>query len=506
MFPFDIYLAIIFNDIMKILSGRLFYKIVLVFFLFFQALYIFLYKSPSIVDSGALTAASDTLSNSRLSYYAKVSGAYNLGVSFFTIQSSSNPDNNTNHLFPNDTVNIGNNLSMTVATNSAATQFSTTANTTAQLADGDPVTASQSAVHTVTFTTASAVTNPVFRIYIPAGTNTAASNDSGVDGGATAGFDLNLLNANAAANITCISNGTVSPQWGEYSATPSATIGNNTHAVECHYHGALAAGQNVTFTIGNTVKLINPAPRSIHTQGLADTYTIKIKEYQYPSMTEVDTINASVSPVEAVLVSATVNPSLTFQISGIASGVTRCGTATTIPTTATAVSFGDLTGSDTFYHAAHQISTATNATSGYIVKVAQNDELTKIGTSTRIVDTTCNGGGSACTYSTEGKWSSASNYGWGYSLENSTATAIAFEHNSASGNCDGTSGACSKQFACNDATNCTVVGNNAAQTVANSTAPNAAQIFYLCYRLDYGPTQATGYYQTKVMYYPLATF
>jgi hypothetical protein len=498
---------------MKITSGRLLYKIVLTFFIFFQALFIFLYRSPSIVDSGSLTSASATLSNSRLSYYAKVSGAYNLGTSFFTIQSSANPDNNTNHLFPRDTINIGNNLNMTVATDSAATEFSTTANTTAQLADGDPVTASQSAVHTITFTTASAVTNPVFRVFIPAGTNTAASNDSGVDGGSTAGFDLNLLNSNASANVTCISNGTVSPQWGEYVATPSASYGNNLHAIECHYHGSLAASQNVTITVGNTIKLINPAPRSGHSQGMADSYVIKIKEYQYPVMTEVDTIDAIISPVEGVLASSTVNPSLSFQISGVSAGQSICGTGagfdTNVTTSITSVPFGELTASDTFYNAAHSVSAATNASSGYTIQIAEDDEMSKPTTpATTITNTTCDTG--PCTYdttnvSTKRLWETATSYGWGYSLRNNTSTTT-FQYSDSADGCTGGGAAhfCARPFACNNVTNCSSV--NSEQRIAYSSAPSSSQSFWVCYRMNYGPSQATGYYQTRIIYFASATF
>lgn len=487
-----------------------FYRFILFVFVLFQFSYLFFYQIPQQklleVDSGTLITASANLSNSRLSYYAKISGAHNLGSSFFTIQSSSNPDNNTSHLFPRDTVNIGNNLNMTVSTSSAATTFSTTANSTSQLANGDPVTASQSAVHTITFTTVSAVTNPIFRVYIPAGTNTATSNDSGVDGGATAGFDLNYLNINAAANITCISNGTVSPQWGEYSATPSATIGNNLHAVECHYHGDLASGQNVTMTIGSTVKLINPAPKTGHTQGLADTYIVKIKQYQYPAMAEVDTVNVSVSAVEGVLVSATVNPSLSFQISGIAAGATRCGEATTVATTAMTVPFGELTGSDTFYKAAHSVSASTNAGSGYVIKIAETDSLKKPTLSTAIPDATCEDSPNNCTYTTTGRWLSTATtkYGWGYSLETQSGSpTLTFTYTSGSvqDNCPGSSAYCARALP-----NLTSVPNSQTTIATSGGAPTATQSFYTCYRLNYGPTQATGYYQTQVMYFPSAIF
>lgn len=494
--------------------SHLLYKSFLIFFIAFQSLYIYLFKAPVIIDSGSLTSATATLSNSRLSYYAKVNQAYDMGVSFFTIQSSSNPDNNTSHLFPRDTVNIGNNLSMTVATSSAATTFSTTANTTSQLASGDPVTASQSSVMTISFQTASTVTNPVFRVFLPAGTNTATSNDSGVDGGATAGFDLNRLNANAATNITCSSTLTQSPQWGEYSATPSASYGNNQHAIECHYYGTLGASTDtVTMTIGNTVKLINPAPKTGHTQGAADSYLVKIKQYQYPAMTEVDTIDVNVSPVEGVLVSTTVNPSLSFQITGVAAGQRICSSEasydTNITTTSTSVPFGELTGSDVFYNAAHLISAATNATSGYTIKVAEDDEMSKPTASTvTIPDTTCDSG--PCypdtTDQTKKKlWETSTSYGWGYSLKNNTSTTT-FQYSDSTDGCTGGGAThfCARPFACNNSTNCSTF--TAEQRIAYSTAPSSSQSLWVCYRINYGPSQATGYYQTRILYFASATF
>ena len=82
------------------------YKFILFLFIFFQASYVFFVRLPLIkhVDTATLTSASATLSNSRLSYYAKVSGAHTAADTTITIQTSGNADNNTSHLFPNDTV------------------------------------------------------------------------------------------------------------------------------------------------------------------------------------------------------------------------------------------------------------------------------------------------------------------------------------------------------------------------------------------------------------------
>lgn len=456
---------------------------------------------PVVIDSGSLSTASVTLSNSRLSYYALVSGAHGIGASTITIQGSGNPDNNTNHLFPNDSVAIGSNAPQTVATISATTQFQTTTGITNILANGNAVYATQSATHSVAVTTvdASDPSGGAIRVLVPAGDSTTASNNKLPDGGATPGFDFGGL---IAGDVTCPTQGGAGVTWETATATASSTFGSNLHAIECRWRGILPATTALTMTIGSTNKLINPAPKSVHTQGLADTYIIKIQELAYATGYGVmDSVSVTVSPVEAVLVSATINPSLTFQVAGIASGVSRCGVSTTVGTTATTVPYGELTGSDTYYHAAQQISTSTNSPNGYTVKVAEDDELTKLGTATTIADTTCNAG--TCTHTTFGKWNTSSIYGWGYSLENSSATSIAFEHNTNSGACDGTSGTCSKNFACNT-TSCSV--QDTEQTVANSSAPSSTQTFYLCYRLNYGPTQATGYYQTKVLYYASAVF
>lgn len=481
------------------------YKFILILFVFLQGAQIFLYNIPKLkiqeVDSGNLTTATDTLSNSRLSFYGKIAAATDLNTDTFTLTASA-PDVNNAHLFPQDVVLIGSNNSRTVATTSGTLQFSTTTKTTNQLAANDAVYATQSATHTVTFTTVSTgnIQGGAIRVLIPAGDNTSASNNSLPDGGATDGFDFNSI---VAGSVTCPTGGGVT--WATATATASATFGNRQHAFECRFFGGSLAAGAYTFTIGGAIKLINPAPRSVHTQGAADTYIIKIKQLDYVSgYTEVDTVNVTTSPVEAVLVSATVNPSLTFSIAGLAAG-TYCGVSART-TTATTVSYGELTGSDTFYDAAQLISVATNATSGYTIKLAEDDDLKKPGLATYIAVGTCDSG-ATCSTTSQGKWQVASNYGWGYSLETvSGSPTLAFNYNDTSGgNCAGGTTYCAKAFACNNlSAGC--AATTAEQTIASSTVPVSTQTFRTCYRLNYGPTQATGYYQTRLLYYALATF
>ena len=483
-------------------KSRILYKLALYSFVLFQGTFLFLVKAPSPTDSGNLYSASDTLSNSRLSYYAKVSGAQSVGTTNWTIQNSGNPDTNTNHLFPQDHISIGNIGNMQVATVSGTTSFSTVGASTIGIANGDTIYASQSAAHVLTFTNQSAITQGAIRVLIPAGTNTSGSNDGAPDGLSTAGFDFNNI---AAANITCPTGGGVGT-WQTPTATPSSTFGSNYHAFECRFAGSLSAAQALTFTIGNTSRaLINPAPKTGHTQGLADTYNVRLQLLQYPNYNVVDSVIVTVSPVEAVLVSATVNPSLTFQISGVSASTTHCGVSTSVTTTATSVPFGDITATGAFYDAAHQLSVSTNAVSGYVVKVAEDDELSADtngdGTpDTTLPDTTCDGAN--CSATTTGRWNTTSTEGWGYSLENSSST-VPFQYSTVTGNCSGGT-YCAKQFACNNSTACSSV--TAAQQIASSTAPSSTQNLYVCYRLNVGASQQAAYYQTRILYIATGTF
>ena len=421
------------------------------------------------------------------------------------MQSSSNPDNNTNHLFPQDIVLLGSNNNRTVASIEGSLQFSTTTTITNQLANGDAIYATQSATHTIGFTTVTVgnMLGGAIRVLIPAGDSTSASNNSLPDGGSTAGFDFNAI---TAGSVTCPTGGGVT--WETATATASSTFGNNLHAFECRFRGGTLSAGAYTMTIGGATKLINPAPRTSHTQGTADTYVVKIQQLDYGSgYSLVDGVNVSVSPVEAVLVSATINPSLTFSLTAQAAGASRCGVTTSVATTVTTIPFGELTASDAFYNAAHLVSIATNATSGYTIKLAEDDELRKPGTGTYINVGTCDAG-STCSPTSKGQWQTASgNYGWGYSLHTvSGSPTLAFNYNDTSGgNCGGGTTYCAKSFACNNVSG-SCAATTAEQTIASSTAPVSTQTFYTCYRLNYGPTQATGYYQTRLLYYANATF
>src|SRR3990167_7453612 len=148
---------------------------------------------PTELDSANLTAAADTLSTSRLSYYSQLSGAHTVGATLLTVKTSGVPSITTANLFAGDTVMIGDGetaTSYTVDDIFDTDEFQITSGLgSGDVEDGDVIIATRSATHTVTFTTATAIPNGAIRVLIPSGTN--ANNDGipnhdGFDYGVTA--------------------------------------------------------------------------------------------------------------------------------------------------------------------------------------------------------------------------------------------------------------------------------------------------------------------------------
>ena len=183
------------------------------------AVSIFILVRPRMVKSAALTSASVTLSNSRLSYFAKTTGTHAAADSTIDIATSGNSDNNTSHLFPNDGVSVGVNGGRTVARIVDST-FALNTPLTVGAAAGQNVYATQSGAVTVAFTLASQIpANGYIRITIP--DPASGGNDGAPDTGASialSGWDLNSI---AAADIT-VSGGT-GCSW---NATETITAGS----------------------------------------------------------------------------------------------------------------------------------------------------------------------------------------------------------------------------------------------------------------------------------------
>jgi len=494
-------------------KSRFIYKLILFFFVFFQFSFFFL-RYPKTVDTANLTSASVTLGNSRISYRAGVaSGSLNSPI--VTIDSSGNADNNTNHLFPKDTTCftdqgmngcIGN-TTYTVANIVDSTTFNLTTVLGNNLDTNGYAMASQSGSMTLTFTTASQVpSNGDILITIPMADNANGNNGLPDTAASTStnGFDLNGI---AAADIS--TTGCTDSNW-IATETITAGSGTNDHTIRIdRQNTACAASSTITVTIDSSPGIVNPAPvTSGHAQGTADTYTINIKTRDGSDNT-LDQVDAKVAPVEAVLVSATVDETLSFAVAGLSPG-TYCGQTTDVTSTAYAVPWGTIATPDSFLEAAQQLTVSTNADGGYTVKIEENDQMGKDGITCTgagagesvncIQDTTCSA--STCTESTGYNWTVAGTYrGLGYTLANLSGSDAAFVYNS-NDPCSGTAGSgtfCAKQIADQEA-------SETKQTIMTNSNPVSSKQVYVCYRIAVSGTQPAGYYYNKVKYTATATF
>jgi len=451
------------------------FRAVIIFLVLFSLEGIF-FLYPTELDSAPLTDAKDTLSTSRLSFSTALEGAHNTGDTTIKIDTSNYPDTNTNHLFPGDTVHIGSN-DYTVGTIVDSSTFTITSGLqSGDTADDTAVYVAQEATHTIAFTTASAVTNGAVRVSIKSASS--GYNDGKPD---ATGFDFNSI---TGSDVTCPTGGGVT-SWESATATAAA----NWHTFECRYNGTLSASQSLTMTIGGTNKLINPAPESGHTQGTGDDYTVKI-EVLNNNYDVIDNVNVKTVVIEAVRVTATVEPTLSLTIAaGTADSGTICGVtrdASSIDTTVYSVPFGSITSSDTFYNAYQQLTVSTNADDGYVVTAEENDQLGLGGaTSPNIPDTTGDNG--TATESTSDEWTTASNNGFGYSLENASGTDAAFTYNESSRTFS------AKQFA-------DMAGSETKQTIMSNSGPVSGSSIYVCYRLSVSGTQTAGDYWNTITY------
>ncbi|MDO8340426.1 MAG: hypothetical protein Q7T59_00450, partial [Candidatus Woesebacteria bacterium] len=476
--------------------------------------------------SANFTAASASLSNSRFSYRAGVASGTS-GASLVTIDASGNADNTTNHLFPKDIVCATNsieggcvgNVNYTVANIVAVggTTFNTTTALSATLEANGFLVATQSGSIAISFTTTTEVPiGGTLLITIPAAKpGTAGRASDGIPDTAASiannGFDFSTI---AAGDVTvsdialCTSAG-----WG--AATVTAGNGTSTdHTISfTRATATCAASKAVTVTIDNAPGVINPAPLTTHTQGQADAYQINIKTRDGSTNT-LDQSDVTIAPVEGVLISATVDETLSLTVAAVTAdsgsycGITR--DANSIDSTATSVPWGTLSptyGSTTEAHNANQqITISTNASAGYNIYIEENDQMGKDG-----VACTGNGGESVnciqdtvcktapeCTESTLQDWTAdpSSYVGLGYSLQNVPGTTSAIFDWNGAGDTDIFN---AKQIA-------DIAAAETRQSIMYKATPADADSAYICYRIDITATQPAGYYYNKVKYTAIPIF
>ena len=408
---------------------------------------------PALVEaSGSLTTVKDTLTNDRPSVATTIGSTITAGDT--TINLGSTADINQG-----DTITLCNAGCSTTETKIVSgilsgTQLSLTVGATNTYASGnifDKITSK----HIITFTTRSAVSAGKFVVTIPA-TNTTTP--------VTASFGLNNITAATTTEYTLT---------GFTATTMSTSTSSSNVNFIFNFSGSVASNTSISITMGNLNPLLNPTKSAA--QGTADTFPVVVTE-QDNSSNIIDTTTADIGTIEAVGVSATVAPSLTFTINGVNSGTLITAHNTIFTTTATSVPFSTLTvnASST---GAQFIHIDTNSNSGYAVTAQQDGSLRKTN-GTAIVD-----------FSTTAADNDGS-VGFGYALQSKAGSpTLPFAYNDA--------GAKFKSAGFNSTTPVTIMSN---------TGPANGDEEYVDYYVKVNAQQAQGTYQNLITYIATATY
>lgn len=458
------------------------------------------------IRSANLTSVSVTLSTPRLSFLGKLDANNSVGSSVVRLQTTPGaaPSTSSAQLAEGDSVWIGNadngRVYTVASASSTADRFTIKAPNFAALQtsnadNNDSVISTQSATHTVRFTTSTAVQDGTFQILVPA-TVTAGAGQDGIPD--SDGFDF----GGTAPTVTCPGDITSTYDFGTGAAAAEAvTLGSTTyHSFECSYTGTGESGvafdgtTNAAITIDS---LINPSPKGNHVEGYADTYKILVRHLD-SSDTIVDTTTVTVGVNEAVRVTASVPPQITFAVLGLSAGTSACGISTNVATTATTVPFGEISISS-FTNAAQGLTVSTNAQNGFTVSAIANDEMGLNGQECA-GNPTANGNcipdasATGMSHTTSAEWTSTTDKGFGYSIHDvNSSTTESFAYNESSRTFS------AKQFADNESA-------QVPQTLFSATSPQENDNVYVCYRIVVSSTQPAGDYENYVTYRATATF
>lgn len=149
------------------------------------------------------------------------------------------------------------------------------------------------------------------------------------------------------------------------------------------------AGQTLSSSSAQTIvasNVVNP--------GTSGSYDVTISTHQSGGA-EIESSGVKVYIIDDVTVTASVDATLTFGISGLATSTDVNGTATTGSTTATSVAFGSLEAGVSSI-LGQELSVTTNASDGYTVTVEQDQELTSAaGANINSFDNSPDGAGSS---------------------------------------------------------------------------------------------------------------
>lgn len=335
---------------------------------------IFGFFFTSKVNAATLSSISDIISTSRPSASAPLTADQAASATQVTLNDNGSiflaSDSAVFNFDTGQTLNTVNVASMSATNTPSANQrilYLTSAITNTHHA-GTAVFNSVTATHTVKFTTSSNIpSSGHIIITFPGSGNTSASPSA-----TTFAFN-GLTSANASTYIQ-----TTNATTCTWTATAAPSI-------DCQTSSSITGGTTITFLIGCTTgttactvfspRLINPTKTAA--AGTADTWKVSVSTTDTTANggTVLDSGSAKIGTVEAVQVQGTVEPTLTFTISGRTDGLNltaisaSCGSITTnagIDSTATFVNLGILS-NGRLNKAAQQLQVSTNGSSGYAI-------------------------------------------------------------------------------------------------------------------------------------------
>jgi hypothetical protein len=363
------------------------------------------------VDAASLTNLKDAISTSRPSAASPISADAASGVGQLSVL------NNGSYFLASDSAKVIRSSTSNIITQGLVVASQSAAMTTVHLgnttgaavqAGTDVLFTPITATHTISFITPSTIPiGGTIVITFPGSANNTASPSA-----TTFAFN-NLNNAGAAwngsstpiitNNVTCGASSTVT--------APSLTCVTTT--------GAVTAGTTVTIMIGCTAqsggvctaaspRLINPTASSTQCSGQTCTAgptndSWKVTLQTTDGSNNLDSASTKINTIQSVQVQATVEPTLTFSITGLNNninlntdgtyGLGSCGALVTnsgINATATSVNLGILAGVTSL--AAQQLSVSTNAANGYVITATSSGQLKNPATGFAINDANGAGG------------------------------------------------------------------------------------------------------------------
>lgn len=462
------------------------------------------------IESDNLTSVSNTLSNSKLSFYGLLGSGNSVGSTVITINTTTAPSTSSSQISTPSAkpVLIGSSIYTVNSTmpNNDESKFTISSGLlTGDTAAGSPVIATESATHTLKFVARSAVSGGAIRVLVKATSNAGSSDDGIPDGD---GFDFGAT----SPTVACPTDDAYYDFVTGTASAAAVVVGSSTyHSFECRYSGTGFATEDFTTNPLRVISLINPAPGPSHTRGTADTYNVIVQNLD-ASDTVVDQTRIQIGVIEAVRISATVAPQITFKIAGLTAAEIQTsagacgvdGSGAYVATTPTTVPFGEV-GISAFTYAGQSMEISTNAIGGYVLTAQQNDNLGRSAIACPdssfptgcIPDTT--GNGSNVTYAAKGRWDSATYKGFGYGLYRiSSSGTAAFQRTDTDGNCTGGT-FCAKQFA-------DLENSEPAQTIFSSGTVADAENIDVCYKIAISSSQSAGDYENNIIYTATSTF